>query len=346
MPGPKGQTFEAEWERYLDETTEFQVYRLTDPSYSSSLPGPSGRAISRNGATLLYSSDRTGSPQGFRMDLKTGDTQQLTDRKDFDGASLTFLPDSRSFCYFAGRVLYLASLGNLRDRAVYTIPEGWELSSGVHAGADGAHVVFTERGAGSSRLRSVALTQGAARTILEAAFEVTDPLERPQRPQVLYRQSGMGLWLAAMDGRTSELKTPPGTTGPAHWSPGGKTLLYLHFPEDPKELNAIREYTPEAQTDKLVAKTSQYSAFGPNRDGSVFVGASRNTASPAILIMLRIVRRELTLCEHRASHPDRVSPMFSPDAQRIYFQSDRHGKQALYGLHVERLVERIEEDSQ
>ncbi|MBV9746550.1 MAG: PD40 domain-containing protein, partial [Acidobacteriia bacterium] len=44
--------------------------------------------------------------------------------------------------------------------------------------------------------------------------------------------------------------------------------------------------------------------------------------------------------------PERVSPMFSPDAQRIYFQSDRHGKQALYALHVERLVERIEEDSQ
>jgi len=35
--------------------------------------------------------------------------------------------------------------------------------------------------------------------------------------------------------------------------------------------------------------------------------------------------------------------MFSPDAQRIYFQSDRHGKPAIYSLHVERLVERIDE---
>ena len=72
------------------------------------------------------------------------------------------------------------------------------------------------------------------------------------------------------------------------------------------------------------------------------VGASRNAASPTILIMLRSVRRELTLCEHRASHPDQVSPMFSPDAQRIYLQSDRHGKPAIYSLHVERLVERID----
>ncbi|MBV8732531.1 MAG: PD40 domain-containing protein, partial [Acidobacteriia bacterium] len=335
-----------EWERYLDETTEFQVYRLTDPSYTSSLPGPSGRAISRNSATLLYSSDRTGSRQAFRMDLKSGDTQQLTERNDIDGSSLTLLPDSHSFCYFARRVLYFASLGNLRDRAVYTIPEGWDLSSGLHAGPDGAHVVFAERRAGSSRLRSVALAQGSAHTILEAPFEITDPVERPQRLQILYRQFGKGLWVVTMDGRTTELKTAPGTAGSAIWSPDGRTLLYLHFPEDPKELNAIREYTPETQSDKLVAKTSQYAGFAPNRDASVFVSASRNAASPAILIMLRIVRRELTLCEHRASHPDRVSPMFSPDAQRIYFQSDRHGKQALYALHVERLVERIEEDSQ
>jgi oligogalacturonide lyase len=70
------------------------------------------------------------------------------------------------------------------------------------------------------------------------------------------------------------------------------------------------------------------------------VGASRNKASPAVLIMLRITRRELTLCEHRASHPERVSPLFAPDAQRIYFESDRHGKSAIYALHVERLVER------
>ena len=74
----------------------------------------------------------------------------------------------------------------------------------------------------------------------------------------------------------------------------------------------------------------------------MFVGASRNLASPDVLIMLRLNGRELTLCEHKASHPETVSPTFAPDAQRIYFQSDREGKPALYGLHVERLVEKIQ----
>jgi oligogalacturonide lyase len=348
---PKGQKFEPEWERYLDETTEFQVYRLTDPSYTSMLPGPSSRAISRNSGTLVYSSDRSGSIQAFRMDLKSGDTQQLTDRSQLDPASLTLLPDGRSFCFFSGRVLYITSLSNLRERPVYTVPEGWEPTSGVHAGQDGAHVLFAERRAESSppacRLRSVALTQGAARTVVEAPFEILDPVERPQHAQILYRQQAKGLWLTSTDGAHSvELKLAEGRIGSAFWAADGKTLLYLNFPQDPKELNAIHEYAPESQTDKLVAKTSQYASFAPNRDGSVFVGASRNTSSPTILIMLRIVRRELTLCEHRASHPETVSPMFSPDAQRIYFQSDRHGKPALYALHVERLVERIEDEGQ
>jgi oligogalacturonide lyase len=342
--GQKGQMFEAEVERYPDPTTEFQVYRLTEPTYTSVLPGRYNRVISRNSGMLLYCSDRTGSQQAFRMDLKTGDSHQLTESDDLDGNSLTLLPDNRSFCFFAGRTVFTASLGNLRERPVYTAAEGWELTSAPHAAADGAHVLLVELKAGVSRLRSVTLTQGAARTILEMPFEIADPAERPQHAQISYRQRGQGVWLAGADGKGNmKLKLAGGGIGSAYWPPDGKTLLYLNFPEEPGQLNAIREYSPESQMDKLVAKTSQYAAFAPNRDGTVYAGASRNAASPTILIMLRSVRRELTLCEHRASHPDQVSPMFSHDAQRIYFQSDRHGKPAIYSLHVERLVERIDE---
>ena len=52
--GQKGQMFEAEVERYPDPATEFQVYRLTDPSYTSILPGRYNRLISRNSGTLLH----------------------------------------------------------------------------------------------------------------------------------------------------------------------------------------------------------------------------------------------------------------------------------------------------
>lgn len=342
----KGTTFESEWAPYPDGATEFQVYRLTDPSYASTLPATYNRVISRNSAMLLYCSERTGSPQAFRMDLKSGDTQQLTERKDLDGYSLALLPDSRSFCYLADRTLYLATLGSLRERPVYTVADGWERCAGLSVSADAAHAILAERRGERCRLRAVNLAQGTARTIVETPFPIADPMERPRHAQFLYRQTGRGLWLVNADGaQNRELKLASGGTGPAYWASDGKTLLYLNFPEDPKQLNAIREYSPDPDTDKLVAKTSQFVQFGCNRDTSVFVGASRNAASPTVLLLLRVTRRELTLCEHRASHPETVSPVFAPDAQRIYFQSDLHGKPAIYGLHVERLVEKIASDA-
>ncbi|HUI77851.1 MAG TPA: oligogalacturonate lyase family protein [Bryobacteraceae bacterium] len=346
VKGQKSEVFESEWSRYNDAATEFLVYRLTDPAYASTLPATYNRVISRNSNLLLYCCDRNGSAQAFRMNLKSGETQQLTDRKGVDGVSLMLSPDNHSFCYFAERTLYQASLMNLKERAVYTIPEGWEAGSGWNISSDGAHATFVERRGEGSRLRSVAFVNGAARTIFESPSLMADPMERPQHSQILYRKPGKGIALVNSDGQENrELRLAPGAAGPVYWTADGRSLLYLNFPDDPKQLNSIREHTLDQDTDRLIAPTSQYASFGSNRDNSVFVGASRNVASPVILLMLRITRRELTLCEHRASHPETAAPIFAPDAQRIYFQSDKDGKPALYSVHVERLVEKIE-DSQ
>ena len=130
--------------------------------------------------------------------------------------------------------------------------------------------------------------------------------------------------------------------GPAHWAPDGSSVLYLHYPEDRRQLNAIREYTLDQDQDALVGKTSQFVHFGVNGDGSVFAGASRNGASPHVLLLLRAAKRELTLCEHRASDPTAVAPIFSADSQRVFFQSDMHGKPAIYRVRVDQFVEKTE----
>ncbi len=82
--------------------------------------------------------------------------------------------------------------------------------------------------------------------------------------------------------------------------------------------------------------------FGRNGDASVFIGASGSKASPHVLLLLRVTRREFTLAEHRASDPAMVAPIFAPASQRIFFTSDRHGKPALYTMSVERFVEETE----
>jgi len=237
----------------------------------------------------------------------------------------------------------MVNLTNLRERELYRVPEEWERSPGMSVGPDGTHATFAERRGDGSRLRMVTLAQGVARTVMEAPVTMSHPIPRPMRAQILYRQADEALWLINSDGtQNHRLKLASGRVGPANWAPDGKTILYLNFPEEAGQLNNIRESTPDTNTEKLVGKTSQFVHFGFNRDTSVFVGASRNGASPTVLLLLRVTRRELTLCEHKASHPETVAPVFSPDSQRIYFQSDRHGKPAIYCMHVEKLVEKTE----
>ena len=350
--GPKGTAYPSAWRRYSDALTELEVFRLTDPAYSSILPAYYNRAIAKNSGSLLYGCDRDGSPQAFRMDLKTGATRQLTEATDLDAESLTLTPDNRQFCYFAGRSLFITNLATLREHELYRIPDGWERCVGMTVGPDGTHATFAEKQAGAgrqasgSRLRMVSLVQGIARTVIESPFAIADPIPRPMRAQVLYRQEDQALWLVNSDGQQNrQLRTAEGRVGPANWAPDGKTVLYLNFPQDKTQLNTIRELTPDTNTDKLVAKTSQFSHFGFNRDTSVFVGASRNTGSPAMLLLLRVTRRELTLCEHRASHPEMTKPIFAPDSQRVYFESDWEGHPVLYCMHVEKLVEKTESET-
>lgn len=330
----KGRTFAGEIVHYPDPSTEFTVYRLTNPSFSSYLPAPYQKAIARRGGFMVHASDRSGTLQVFRLDLKTGESHQLTESSALDPSTIALLPTERNCVYFDGPSLREAMA---TDREIYRIPDGWERTPGFAVTDDGLRAIFAEKRGTKSRLRSISLFKAPPTTIFETDGEITLPLPRPKRAQVLYRKDG-ALWLVNLDGQQNRrLKTE--SCGPALWIPSGRTIVYLHFPENTTELNTLRELTPDENTDRLLAKTSQFASFGENGDASVFVGASRNKASQTVLLLLRAARREFTLCEHKASDATTVQPIFSPDSQSIFFQSDRHGKPAIYRIKVEKLVE-------
>jgi len=341
----KGALIPSAEHRYSDPSTDFDVFRLTDPASSSWLPAYYGRFLSHHGGFMLYAGDGSGAPQAYRLDLHSGEARQLTDAARLDAWSVTLLPDERNFCYFDGSGLHHASLSSLREHPVYQLPEDWGRSPGSSVSDDGAFALFGETRAGSSRLRLIGLQKGAARTVIEAPWILSHPQARPRRAQILYRQADQALWLVNSDGsQNHKLPLADGRIGPARWSPDGRTVLYLNFPDDPTQLHSIRECAPDQNTDKLVARTSQFAHFGCNANTSVFVGASQNRASPYILLLLRITRREFTLCEHHSSDPATVAPTFSADSQQIFFQSDRDGKPAIYRVHVEKIVEKTEPD--
>ena len=60
----------------------------------------------------------------------------------------------------------------------------------------------------------------------------------------------------------------------------------------------------------------------------MFTGASRSLANAYVLILVRAVRRELTLCEHRAGDPAMVKPVFTPDSQKACFVCQRIGTES------------------
>ena len=324
--------------RYSDPSTEFPVLRLTDPGFTSLMPAHYQHAVARRGNWLLFASDLSGRMEAYRMDLKTGAAQQVSEEEDLQPASLTFTPDERGVCCLAHDRLLLINLASDRAREVYRAEREFRLQ-GMGLSGDGLYAAVVEKNDATYRLRLIRMADGVAATIAQASEEIRDPQPRPRRASVLYRR-GKSLWIANYDGQQNyTLRLGDGETGSATWSPDGRAVLYLNYPADPRQLHNIREFTPDAKEDKAVANTTQFVAFERNADASVFAGASGSKASPHVLLLVRAVKRELTLCEHRASDPAMVSPVFSPNSQHVYFVSDREGKPAIYSVAVEKLVE-------
>ncbi len=333
----KGHSVPNEARRFADSATELDVVRLTAPEHTSHMTAPWLRSISRSQGFLLYSNDRTGSMQAWRMDLKTGESRLLTDAVALDPSSLALAADERSFYYWDQNALKHVYFAGGRSAVAYDLREA-DGRTGFALSDDGLYAAFGVETANDRRLQLLDLARRTVTTLSQKA-EIGEPLFRPHRAQLVYRRAG-ALRLVDFTGQNDRpLKTAEGgELGPARWSPTGRTLFYLHFP-GPHDLNTIRELTPDENVDNLVSKTSQFVQFGVNGDASVFVGASRSAGSPYVLLLLKVTRRELTLCEHRSSDPAGVCPIFSPDSQRIFFQSDREGKPAIYRIRVEKFVE-------
>ncbi len=309
------------------------MVRLTDPAFASGMTAPHLRQFGRRGDFLIHWSARAGSVQAFHLDLKLGASRQLTDAASLDPLSLSLSPDEKSISYFDGAELCETALTGLRTHLAYQIPSGAR-RTGITAAADGS-IVFAE----PTRIMRV-LKQRASVVAEESGIDVV--LARPKLAQLAYRSAG-GVWLTNLDGSgRRQLRLAPGEIGEILWTPPGRSLIYLHIPEDSRELITLRENTPDegdGGTDREIARTSQFATVSANGDASVFAGASRSRASAYVLLLLRVTRRELTLCEHRASDPRMVSPVFSPDSQSVFFVSDRHGKPAVYSVHVDKFVE-------
>ncbi len=272
----------------------------------------------------------------FEVDLRNGVLRQLAEADSLDPTSLSLDQPGRSLYFLDGN-----DLVEVPVKVGRAIKRGTTVAKSVSAFslATSRSELFVIRAGRLEQLHgndAITLADGAAGPCLA----------RPDGRGCLFSRSASGddkeLWYASSSNPGKPALITRSSFSSPQWSPDGESVFFLKdVPKANVVLSEVYEVKPEQGAESCVSKTSQFASFAPNGDDSVFVGASRSRAQPNILLLLREPQREMTLCEHRASHPQDVRPVFSPDSRRVYFQSDREGKSAIYSVNVEQLVEPI-----
>lgn len=336
----KGQDAPGEAKKFLDAATEFEILRVTSLEHNSWLPLASNRSLSRKGDSLLFASDLSGSPQLYRHDFKLNKIRQLTEAAQLNTNTFTWTAADRSFLYFDGRKLLQSA--STRDRQLLELPVDWAELPRITATDDGVNVIVSSSNGKRTRIVSAARVPV---TLEERDGDIGTLCHRPRRAGLSYVANGALRYIPLDTRKPVTLSTAPGEVLSAYWTVDGASLLYLLKPAGTGKLTEIREIVPEGNKDALVTKTSQFGHFQRNGDATVFLGASSSVASPHILLLLRSVKRELTICEHRCSDPRLSRAVLSPNSTRMAFQTDRHGKLVIYSMAVDRLIEQTEENT-
>jgi oligogalacturonide lyase len=326
IPKKKPRTLPSagEFVRLIDPATETTVVRLTAPTSAAVLPSPSNHFISTKDRFLIFSSDRSGAWAPYRLDLRTGLLQELAEGSRVDPKSLSMEATEKSVFLLDGGQLREIGLANKQERTL----------------ADG----IVEFAVGATR-NDLLVRRGDAIERLEGG-RIADKVEQLQ----LVHPNGVGcvfsrrsddlsreLWFAS--GGAHKLLARGEVSFP-YWSANGNSVAFLRRSiTRGVKTSQISEVDLQTGLEAPVSVRSQLACFAPNRSGAVFTGALDSKAQPNITVLLRSPAREMTICEHHAVRAADVTPVFAPDSRRIYFESDREGKSALYSVNVESLVD-------
>jgi Tol biopolymer transport system component len=336
-PQPKPLPAVGDFFRFVDPTTETFVVRLTSLKNSNFLPAPANRFVSVKERYLLFSSDRNGPLSPFQVDLRAGTVRQLATAANLSPDSLCLDPKERWLYFLDGGSLKRVEMGKKESKKLpETVTDDVTSFSIAQSGA-----VFLIRSSGILQC----LDNGETTLATAASQAQQTCVAQPRGPGCLFAREvfsvGRELWYASgIPGAGKPILVAKGGVSNPCWSPDGQSVLFLRDVVTPTAtLAEIHQAGLDGASERCVAPTSQFASFSLNFDGSVFVGASRSKAQPNVVLLLRSAKREMTLCQHSSSRPAAVSPVFSPDARRVYFQSDGEGKPAIYSVNVELLVE-------
>ncbi len=304
----------------------FLPCRKSKPRQLTSSPGTKGEpALSPDDAFAAYSSDETGNPEIWLMDLKSGVPLQLTNDPASD-TSPAWTPDG-------GTILFVSDRGG--SPAVYKVPRlgGAPLlvlpdAVDPAASPDGTRIAFARpNAAGEGRIAVADLLDLAHPRILtgdaDGLWGHYRPAWSPDGKTICY-QDFRDLWLVpAAGGKVKPLTTDHKWNLEPVWSPDGRSIYFSSYRDGTHALWRIPASggTPERVTP----------GTGPEGRPSVTRSGSRLAYSTYLS------EDNLLLLDRRSGERSRIPtlrraniPAIAADRSRVFFLSDRAGRSDLW----------------
>jgi oligogalacturonide lyase len=366
--GDKGRfTFKS----YRDNETGRIVTKLTTDKFLNHHPYFYNKMITNDNRSLIFSSNRDGLRNLYKLDLISGETKQLTEGENISDFSPILTNDNKHLVFCRGERIILMDIVSLEEEVIYETPKGWvsgenpsissdnrylvlvEMNEKDHIKGQGDWSTFEPQWAQKPHCRIVYINIADKTSIIPYEDEhcwLGHPQIRPgANNTILFCHEGPGnridarLWLVDVgDAIARSLKPQSHSELITHeyWLNDGSRLAYVYRNYDTCE-ETIRFMNPDTMEEEVLMQCSTFCHFISNKDNTKIIGDGQNPVKPYLYLVDVNSKIEEKLCIHGSSfksygntqdsHPH---PAFSPDGKYVIFTSDMDGMPGIYKVEL------------
>jgi oligogalacturonide lyase len=137
--GDKGRfTFKS----YRDNETGRIVTKLTTDKFLNHHPYFYNKMITNDNRSLIFSSNRDGLRNLYKLDLISGETKQLTEGENISDFSPILTNDNKHLVFCRGERIILMDIVSLEEEVIYETPKGWVSGENPSISSDNRYLVL------------------------------------------------------------------------------------------------------------------------------------------------------------------------------------------------------------